>query len=300
MSNQAIEKTNGNGGAKSLTLKAFLESPAAKGKLAEAAGKYMKPDDLVRLALMAASRQPEIAKCSHTSILRALMDASALGIAPGGTMGRGYLVPRMNKKNGELEAVFDPGWRGLIDIARRTGKIKRIEAHVVYEVDRFDVELGLTPKIVHLPTLDAEDRGAIVAAYAIAEFLDGATQFEVLTKADIEKVKNTSAAKGGPWSSWYDEMARKTAVRRLCKYLPFFDPVMERALEHATEVEAGERIVVDTTFVEDKKPRAKQLAASIAAKTAAAQAETEPPPEEAPEPVVTADGEVQERQPGED
>lgn len=265
---QAIEKTNGKPAP--LTLKAFLEGPQAKTKLAEVATRFLKPEDLVRLALMAASRQPDLFKCSHTSILRALMDAAAMGIAPGGVMGRGYLVPRKNKHNGELEACFDPGWRGLCDIARRDPRVKKIDAKAVYEVDSFEYEEGTSQRIVHIPVLDAEERGQVVAAYAIAK-VDDELQIEVLTRSDIEKIRNSSMAKGGPWASWYEEMARKSAVRRLCKYLPY-NPILERALEQSTDVDSGDRSLPDPT-AEERAPRAKSLAASIRAKVDAQNAE---------------------------
>jgi recombination protein RecT len=277
----AVEKTSAPKAAAPVTLKAFLESPGAKGRLAEVATKHMRPDDLVRLALMAASRQPDLMACSHTSILRALMDAAALGVAPGGTMGRGYIVPRKNRQNGTMEACFDPGWRGLCDIARRSGQVKKIDAKVVYANDQFDYEEGTEQTLKHVPTLDAE-RGDIIAAYAIAKFADGEMQIEVLTRSDIEKIRNTSAAKGGPWSNWYDEMARKSAVRRLCKYLPY-DPVLEKALDHATDVESGVCTTIDTSAIDDKKPRAKALADSLREKTAILDAaESDPEPTSAP------------------
>jgi recombination protein RecT len=203
------------------------------------------------------------------------MESAALGIAPGGTQGRGYLVPRKNRNNNEIEAVFDPGWRGLVDIARRGGEVKQIEAHPVYEVDHFEVVLGLEPSITHVPVIDAAERGAIVAAYAIAKFADGTPQFEVLNKADLDKIRNTSASKGGPWASWPEEMARKSAVRRLCKYLPY-NPILERAIEAATAADAeDERAEAAPAIESDKKPRVKALAESLRAKAAGADASDE-------------------------
>lgn len=304
---KAIEKSNGTKSAP-MTLRAFLEGSNAKAKLAEVATRSMKPEDLTRLALMAASRQPDLLKCSHTSILRALMDAAALGIAPGGVMGRGWLVPRKNKKNGDLECCFDPGWRGLCDIARRDKRIKKIDAKVVYDGDEFEYEEGTNQTVRHVPTLDAERRGDIVAAYAIAK-IDDDLQVEVLLKSDIEKIRKVSMMQGGPWKDWYEEMARKSAVRRLCKYLPY-NPLLERALEHATDAESGVRTTIDVTEIgAQPQPRAKALAASIAGKAAAqntadevpveADADEEPPPDVE---TVTDDpgDEGQQRQPGED
>jgi recombination protein RecT len=236
------------------TLKSFLESPAVKAKLAEVANKVMKPEDLIRMALMAISRNPDIAKCTQASIVRSLIDAAELGIQPGGTMGRGYLVPRKNTKvqPAVTECCFDPGWRGLIDVARRSGLIARIEAHVVYQKDVFRVAYGVESKIVHEPMLDGE-AGPIVAAYAVAFFKDGTYQAEVLRKADIDKIRGSSASANGPWAKWYDEMARKSAVRRLCKYLPF-DSLLEKALESATEADAEDPMVQDVDVVLEQRP----------------------------------------------
>ena len=147
--------------------------------------------------------------------------------------------------------------------------MKKIDAKVVYANDEFEYEEGTEQKLKHVPTLE-EDRGEIVAAYAIAKFADGEVQIEVLTKADIEKIRKSSASQGGPWSNWYDEMARKSAVRRLCKYLPY-DPVLEKALDHATEVDSGVRMALDPVL-EEKKPRSKSLAESLREKSAAQEA----------------------------
>jgi recombination protein RecT len=235
------------------TLADFLNSPGARARLDEVATRFMRPEELIRLALMAASRNPDLLKCATHSILRSLMDAAACGIAPSGQMGRGYLVPRKNNKTGELEASFDPGWRGLADIAKRSGAVKRIDAKVVYEGDEFEYTEGTEQRLVHRPNLDLpdddeeaaeQDQRRIICAYAIATFEGGEKQIEVLRKSDIERIRKVSAAQGGPWGSWYDEMARKSAVRRLCKYMPY-DPMLERALDMVTDIETGQRTTVD-------------------------------------------------------
>lgn len=260
-------------GAQAKTLKSYLESDDVRGRLAQVASSAMKPDELVRMALLAASRQPDLAKCSQHSILRALMDAAALGVKPGGLMGRGYLVPRKNKFTKEMECCFDPGWRGLVDIARRSGRIRRIEAHVVFENDHFLVVRDPFTRIEHQPT--EGDTGSIRAAYAMAEFVDGGTQIEVVMRRDLEKIRASSASENGPWATWPEEMARKSAVRRLCKYLPY-DPVLERALEAATDAEAEEPMMRDADFVPDAtpaKPRAKRIAERIRTKAATSNAD---------------------------
>lgn len=266
MAANAMQRANGTGRS---SLKAYLDDPTVRAKLAEVASSNMRADDLVRLALMAASRQPELAKCSQHSVLRSLMDAAALGIKPGGLLGRGYLVPRarnfkddQGRWQKEIECHFDPGWRGLVDIARRSGAIRRIEAHVVYESDEFQVTRNPFTTVRHVPNEQANP-GPVRAAFAVAQFADGSEQIEIVWKRDLDKIRAMGAEKG-PWSIWYDEMARKTAVRRLCKYLPY-DPLLERALEAATDAEAEEPIgrdVLPEPAIE-KPPQAKRLATKI-------------------------------------
>ena len=242
MTTKTADKTGSAGSpgavtaAKPATLKDWLES--AKDRLATVASSYVTPDQLIRLALLAASRQPQLLQCAPESILAALMNAAQLGIRPGGINGRGYLVPRKNNKTGKLECHFDPGWRGLLDIARRSGQIVSISAHVVRDGDRFEVFYGTDERIIHLPNLASETEGDIVAAYACAKLKDGSVQIEVLTRADLGKVKKCSAAQTGPWLNWFDEMARKSAVRRLVKYLPVErDEAIDRALQLSADAQ---------------------------------------------------------------
>lgn len=202
------------------TIKGYLNSPTVLNKIKECAGQFMGPEEMVRAVLMAVSRQPRLLECTPDSFLRCCMDAAELKIRIGGVQGRGYLVPRYNKKIGAMEACFDPGWRGLADVARRTGQILSISAHVVFEADKFEVEFGLHEDIRHVPCLEA-NRGKIVAAYAVAKLRDGATQIEVLTKEDLNRIRAVSTSSSGPWFEWEDEMSRKSAFKRLSKWLPY-------------------------------------------------------------------------------
>lgn len=177
--------------------------------------KHLPPDRLVRIAIASIARTPKLLECSQTSLLQAVMQAAELGLEPGSALGEAYLVPFKGS------VVMIPGYRGLISLARRSGQIEDIEAHVVYERDIFEYQLGFKADLVHRPSLEA-DRGSVVAAYAIG-WVKGSTRphVEVMTKAQIDKVKDASPGRNQePWSLHYGEMARKTVVRRLVKYLP--------------------------------------------------------------------------------
>ena len=192
--------------------------------------KHLTPDRIVKMALVAASRQPKLFECTSQSFLQSVMKSAELGLDCAGTLGQGYLVPYYNTKIKALECQFIAGYQGLINLARRSGHIKRIESRTVYENDTFEVEYGLNQKPNHTPNLKGE-RGKIVCVYAVAELKDGSSQLEVMTIGEVEGIKNRSKAKGsGPWITDFGEMARKTVIRRIAKYLPL-SPELAKAIE---------------------------------------------------------------------
>lgn len=189
--------------------------------MAQALPKHMDIDRLSRLAMTTIRTTPALKDADIGSLLGAVMQAAQLGLEPG-LMGHCYLLPFNNKKKGIKEVQFIIGYKGMIDLARRSGHIKSIYAHAVYSNDEFDYELGLESKLIHKPTM-AEDKGEFIGAYAVAHFKDGGYQFEFMSKADIEKRKGRSKAGSSsysPWATDYEEMAKKTVVRHMWKYLP--------------------------------------------------------------------------------
>lgn len=192
-----------------------------KAQIAQAIPKHLTVDRIIQLATTMVSRSPEIAECSKSSVIGAVMQASILGFEPVQSLGQAYFVPFNNTKNGKREVQFIIGYRGMIELARRSGQIKTIYAQVVYKNDEFSYEYGLDPKLYHKPAL--EERGKMTHVYAVAVFVNGGFAFEVMSKADVEKIKDSSkAAKTSfsPWNTFYDEMAKKTVLRRLWKILP--------------------------------------------------------------------------------
>lgn len=197
--------------------------------MAQALPKHMDIDRLTRLAMTTIKTTPALKDADVGSLLGAVMQAAQLGLEPG-LMGHCYLLPFNNKNKGIKEVQFIIGYKGMIDLARRSGHIKSIYAHAVYSNDEFDYELGLESKLVHKPTMEP-DKGEFIGAYAVAHFKDGGYQFEFMSKADIEKRKGRSKAansKFSPWTSDYEEMAKKTVVRHMWKYLPISVEVQQQ------------------------------------------------------------------------
>ena len=206
---------------KPATLAGLMSDPKIKAQMALALPKHMTADRLARIATTELRRVPKLAKCDQYSFLGAIMQCAQLGLEPGNALGHAYLIPFDNRSKGITEVQFIIGYRGMIDLARRSGQILSLEARTVYESDEFHVSFGLDSKLEHKPAWDAADRGEIRFVYAVAKLKDGGVQFEVMSRADIERVRAQSkAGSSGPWVTHFEEMAKKTVIRRLFKYLP--------------------------------------------------------------------------------
>lgn len=239
----------------------FQQALAEKrGAIAGRLPSHMNPDRLIKIALTAAAKNPKILDCDRESVMLSVMQAAELGLEPGGALGEGYLVPYGRT------CQFIPGYRGLISLARRSGQIISIEAHAVFEQDEFTVEFGLDPKLIHRPTMKAE-RGVVIAFYSVAKLQGGGIQYDYMTKADVDAIRSRSKASGsGPWVTDYNEMGKKTVIRRLFKALPVSVELC-RALEIQAESECGE---FDASLEvlqadADRTANAQDLAAIVAA-----------------------------------
>lgn len=186
-------------------------------QFARALSTALDPDRFVRVCLTVLRENPELRTCTRESLLAALMRCAQYALEPG-PFGYVYLIPFHDRRRQARDVQWIVGYKGLILLAHRSGITVR--AHVVYEHDQFEYELGDNEHITHRPTL-SQDRGKAIAYYAIAEFDDGRSRREVLSRSDAEKVKAQYAkSKASPWHEHFDAMARKTVIRRLCNDLP--------------------------------------------------------------------------------
>lgn len=212
------------------------------------AAKMVTPDKLIKIAVAAAQRTPLLLQCTPQSIVRAVIQGAELGLTPGSALNQAYLVPFKNGSTYEAQLIVSAG--GLCELAYRTGLVSSIDVEVVYEGDEFEYELGLTRKLRHIPADETIDATKITHAYAIVTFKDGTTAFKVMTRKGIDRIRNISKAKdSGPWVGHYAEMAKKTVVKNLMKYIPKSIEVMRAvALDNAQE--SGDYSLVDFDSVE--------------------------------------------------
>lgn len=214
-----------------------------KAELAQALPQHVSADRLARVALTTLRQQPELLRCSTQSLLGAVMLSAQLGLEPG-PLGHVYYVPFRNKRTNTYEVTFIVGYKGLLDLMWRSGKLQSIAVREVCEHDRFEFAYGLEEKLVHVPALT--NRGKSIAYYGIAHLKDGAHYMLVMSRDDIERIRRRSkAADDGPWVTDYDAMARKTVLRQMARWLPMSIEV-QRAIEAdegATGLDQGEPTV---------------------------------------------------------
>lgn len=189
-----------------------------QAEFARALPKHLPVDRFMRLVFTEISKNPRLQQCTAPSLLGALMSAAQLGLEPG-PLGHFYLTPRRIK--GEWQVVPIIGYKGMVELARRTGQLSSIEARPVKANDLFEFEYGLNERLVHRPLLDRHDRGDTIAFYGVAKFKDGGHVFEVMSRSDVEERRDRGAAgSDGPWKTDFDAMGAKTVIRQMQRWLP--------------------------------------------------------------------------------
>jgi recombination protein RecT len=199
-----------------------------KRSLATALPKHLTADRMTRVCLTALRREPKLLQTKPESLMAAIMVCSQLGLEPNDPRQLAYLIPYKD----ETQLII--GYRGYIELAMRSGMVTSIQAMTVFEKDEFEYEQGLELKLRHVPYMGLEEPGKITCAYAIATMSNGSKAMVVVPRRDIERARLANpAVKAGrksAWDEWYPEMAMKTAVRRLAKFMPQ-SPEFARAVE---------------------------------------------------------------------
>lgn len=228
MSNRTPQR-NGNSNGNNQVV-ALLEK--MKPQLERALPKHMDADRVARIALTELRKNPKLMQCNQNSLLGAIMQAAQLGLEPG-LMGQCYLIPFKG------EVTFVIGYKGLIDLARRSGDVQVIYAHPVYENDEFEYSYGVNGTLHHKPAM--KERGEIICYYSFAQLKDGGYAYEVMTVEDVEKhrdrfalAKDKSGKIVGPWRDDFDSMACKTAVRQMMKYMPMSAEFLDKVARDET------------------------------------------------------------------
>ena len=257
MSLQALKNINRSTSADAEQPKGF---PAMleqfKGEIARALPKHINPDRMARIALTAFRMTPKLGECDPRSVFAAVIQSSQMGLEVG-LMGEAHLVPFGN------QCQLIPGYTGLMKLARQSGLVQDIYAHEVRVNDNFTLKLGMERSLDHDPltTLGGfpaadDERGDVAGFYAVAVFKDGSRTFVAMGRKEIEKIRDNSRGyqsakrykKESVWDSDFTAMGLKTAIRRLCKYLPK-SPELASALALDAVAEQGKAQNLNLTDV---------------------------------------------------
>jgi recombination protein RecT len=203
-------------------------------------------------------QQPKLALCTTESLLASMMACVHLDIMPNTPAGLAYLIPYSDK------AQFQMGYKGLCELAYRSGEVKAISAELVFPSDKFEITMGTDRAITHKPDLliDRTIAKDALYVYATAKMKGGSTTFAILNRKDIEKVRKSVKARSTdtPWVQWEEEMWKKTAVKKLTKLLPMSsrDNRLVQAVEYDSWSQANKLSVVNGNLFENDQPKEKE------------------------------------------
>ena len=228
------------------TVDELLINENAAGQLGAVAAAHMNPQRLMRVTANAIRQTPKLKQADPLSFLGALMNCAALGLEPNTPMGHAFLIPFENRRKGIIEVQVVIGYKGLIDLARRSGHITAIHAGIHYSDDElWEYEEGTEARLRHVP---GPQDGEKLHAYAIARFREGGHAYVVLPWSRVLKIRDGSSGyrtavrynkTDNPWQTHIEAMAQKTAIRALAKYLPLSVEFMDAV---ASDHDSGNRV----------------------------------------------------------
>lgn len=234
---------------KTETVKDIIMSDAMKRQFKAALPKHLTPEKFVRVALTAINRTPKLLECTKESLMECLLDLAQLGLEPDNR--QSFLIPYGNK------ATLIISYKGLVELARRSGEIADIHSDCVCKNDFFEYSFGNDSKLIHKPAI--ADRGPVIAAYSYVRLKDGTSSFEVMNKEEVDEIrKRSKAGQAGPWVTDFNEMSKKTVFRRHSKWLPVssekFQLVNEKDYDVPIDITPVGKPVVEQPREITKKP----------------------------------------------
>lgn len=179
-------------------------------------------------AMQHLNKNSYLASADKNSIIQSVLNIAQVGLTLNPVSKLAYLVPR--RQGQSVVCCLEPSYQGLVKLLTDTGSVSSVYAYIINENDVFEQTLGTSPEIIHKPKL--KDRGEITGVYAVAILNDGRKQIEVMNKEEIDEIRGMSESykafenkktKSCVWVDFYEEMSRKTVIKRLCKYLPKTD-----------------------------------------------------------------------------
>jgi recombination protein RecT len=208
------------------------------------------PESLIEQAVAACAESYKLSIMAPEKVAKAVLNCAQIGLSLDPLFGQAFLEARYSRKARCYNCRLGIGYRGHIALILRTGLVTAVVARIIYENDAYDIDMGVD-KISHKPLL-VGDRGAPIAGYARADFPNGRSIYELLTRKDLDEIRAMAASRDeegdgggqqrggqqkGPWYTWPDEMDKKSCINRLRKYLPVSTEMQLAATFDAEEYE---------------------------------------------------------------
>lgn len=196
---------------------------AFRSEIAHALPRHLTADRMIELLMLNVRQTPKLLECDQSSLIGAVLECVRLGLEPGDHRGLAYLIPFHNSKRGVTEVQFVAGYRGLIDLAYRSGRIAKIDVRAVFDGDDFRYAYGLDPVLQHVPSSADDDPAKLTHVYAIVKIKGGDAVFDVLGRERVEQIRRCSRSgqsPSSPWNTHFTAMAKKTVIRQLLKTVP--------------------------------------------------------------------------------
>lgn len=201
---------------------------------------------LVRDAITALRTTKNLDRCDAPSVIGSLMTCAQLGLRPG-VLGQAWILPywdsRANDGKGGHRAQLIVGYKGMVALAYRSPQVKTVIGRMVREGEIFEVDYGVADTLVHKPDMGGGAPGEIIAYYVVVKTTTGGHVFYVMTRAEAEQYKERYAPTNrdgkivGPWVDNFDEMALKSCLRQLAKWMP-----QSTELQQAIDVDGTIRV----------------------------------------------------------
>ena len=229
----------------------------------------ISPSQFVQIVISEIKRNDKLLQAfmeNPSSMFASVLTGAEIGLIPSDNLGEFYLIPRnLKQADGKYKMTITPliGYKGLVNILLRSGDITRVHTEVVYEGDEFEATYGLEPNIIHKPNFNVpRSADKIKYAYAVAKMKSGEYQFAVMTRAEIEAVKNLSKY---PNDLYFNDkmginrwMERKCVLIQLSKMLPK-DYYSKKAISMDSIIEGGGLLTLDENnqvkVIENTQPK---------------------------------------------
>ncbi|MGX4600177.1 recombinase RecT [Faecalimicrobium sp. JNUCC 81] len=218
-----------------------------KGEIEQALPSQLSSERFQKVSLTAFNSNQKLQNCEPMTFISAMMQSAQLGLEPNTPLGLAYLIPY--KVDGVCKVQFQIGYKGLIELATRSGKLKTLYAHEVKENDEFDIDYGLKQKLIHKPLLKG-DRGEVIGYYAVYHLEPSGYNFVFMTYDEVKNhgKKYSKNFDSEIWEKEFDSMAKKTVIKKLLKYAPL-SIEMQKAVafdESVKDVIDSDMLLVDS------------------------------------------------------